>query len=202
MDYHKKGKQRRLNDTEEVIFEETVLFEDTEAPLELDTKCIEKPRRKLTLDDRINLIRNAFPIKNKTQSVMNLDCDKNQIKQQIPNLQESAPVESFTSNWVKFSEMNNNQAKIPLKNDGNIFEVTKLQDEKEALKKKMLKLQQQLVEKDKEISIMKAEIIQTTRLNRDKEKNLIEMHDKEVQRLNLRIQDLIKKNSQKLKAKS
>ena len=49
---------------------------------------------------------------------------------------------------------------------------------------------------------MKAEIIQTTRLNRDKEKNLIEMHDKEVQRLNLRIQDLIKKNSQKLKAKS
>jgi len=93
-------------------------------------------------------------------------------------------------------------AKIPLKNDGNIFEVTKLQDEKEALKKKMLKLQQQLVEKDKEISIMKAEIIQTTRLNRDKEKNLIEMHDKEVQRLNLRIQDLIKKNSQKLKAKS
>ena len=35
MDYHKKGKQRRLDDTEEVIFEETVLFEDTEAPLEL-----------------------------------------------------------------------------------------------------------------------------------------------------------------------
>ena len=44
-------------------------------------------------------------------------------------------------------------AKIPLKNDGNIFEVTKLQDEKEALKKKMLKLQQQLVEKDKEVCL-------------------------------------------------